>query len=419
MTVALVIIIVLWALATSQGIWSLVTGLRFYRYVEREVDAAARAAGPSPRVAVLLPCCGLDDKLADTVRALAQQDYADYEIIFAFETPDDPAYAAIGRWMSGVKRPHYRRCIAGRADTRSQKIQNLLAALQLVSADRDVFVFLDSDAVPHQRWLANLVAPLGESGVGAATGFRWYTSNGSVASGVRSAWNAATVTFLHDDKLNFCWGGSTAIRRQTFDELNIAQRWQRALSDDYQVTRAVRDAGLRIHFVPQCLIPCIEDTTMRNFLTFARRQLVITRVCAPVVWRAGLVLALNFILGATAVAGLALYAYLHDMQTLMIMALAGWGLILFLAGTKSLLRQLAVRRVLKAPSVSWKDFLWDVIGVGVIGMLHFGLLLASARSRRIVWRSTEYEMISADETLVLGRPTPQPGTEAAPVVGLT
>jgi len=418
LTFSLIVIALLWSLATVQGIWSLIAGIRFLRFVRREVDRPVEAH--EPRAAIILPCCGIDDRLADTVQSLARQAYRDYEVIFTFESIDDPAYAAVGRWTARWDELRHRRVVAGRADDRSQKIHNLLAALNVVGPDREVLVFLDSDAVPGPNWLRHLVAPLAEQTVGAATGFRWYTTNGNIASGIRSAWNAASVTFLHEEKLNFCWGGSTAIRRSTFDRLGIAESWRHALSDDYQVTRAVRNAGLLIRFVPQCLIPCLDHTTMRGFLTFARRQLVITRVCAPVIWRAGLALACNFILGGTAVAALAAYAWANGMQNLMFAALGGWLLILMLGTSKSILRQLAVRRVLAAPSISWKDFCWDVVGVAPIGVLHLALLLSSARSRRITWRSTVYEMVSPDETLVLGRISPVRAAPAIqPVVGLT
>lgn len=415
----LVVIGVLWLLAVLQGLESLRGGVRFYRYVKAQTARLRRERSFTPPAAVILPCCGLDDRLADTVESLSRQHYPDYEVIFAFESVDDPAYAAVGRWVAGWRTVRWKRVVAGRAETRSQKIHNLLAALSSVGPDREVLAFLDSDAVPHADWLRYLVAPLAEPGVGAATGFRWYTTNGSIASGIRSAWNAASVSFLHDDRLNFCWGGSTAIRRADFDRLKIASRWQRALSDDYQVTRAVRSADLRIRFVPQCLIPCMEETTMRGFLTFARRQLVITRVCAPVLWKAGVALASNFNLGATAVLALGIYAYANELTVLTAAAFSAWGLIIALAAAKSALRQLAVRKVLKSPTISWRDFMWDVVGVGPVGVLHLGLLISSARSRRINWRSTEYEMVSPDETIVLGRTPAEPRLNAEPVVSLS
>ena len=51
--------------------------------------------------------------------------------------------------------------------------------------------------------------------VGAATGYRWFISNNpTFASEMRCAWNASTASALGPNtNTNFCWGGSSAIRR--------------------------------------------------------------------------------------------------------------------------------------------------------------------------------------------------------------
>jgi cellulose synthase/poly-beta-1,6-N-acetylglucosamine synthase-like glycosyltransferase len=408
----LIAVTALWMLAILQGIWSLVSGLRFYRFVSQAVRRDRTVTRAAPRATVILPCCGVDDRLEDTVRMLGRQNYPVYEVVFTFESSDDPAYAAVGRWTSDWTRVPVTRAVSGQASACSQKIHNLLAAVKVMSPESEVLAFLDSDVVPHTDWLADLTTPLSDPQVGAATGFRWYSSEGTWVNGLRSAWNAASITFIYDEKLNFCWGGSTAIRRETFERLGIAERWRHALSDDYQVTRAVREAGLRIRFVPRCLLPSPGATTLRDFLAFARRQLIITRVCAPAIWKAGLAMATNFITAATATLMLAIYAGMVGQYTLMAVALAGWGSILILAGLKALIRQIVVRHILTAPHVRWADMAWDVLGVGVIGMVHLGLLLSTARTRRIVWRSRVYEMVSPDETRVLDRsdalPPPTP-----------
>jgi len=420
----LLIVGLLWLVTVAQGVASLADGLSFRRFVNRALrDEALRRPDCSkaftPRAVVILPCCGVDERLHQTVERLGRQNY---EVVFAFESMRDPAFAAVRRWTKDWTRPFHRCVIAGLADKRAQKIHNLLAAVQRCSPDREVLVFLDSDAVPHPEWLAQLVAPLADPGVGAATGYRWYTAAGGFAEGVRCCWNAATVTLLHDERHNFCWGGSTAIRRRDFDGLGIRRHWDRALSDDYQITRAVREAGLAIRFVPQALIPSRDRVSFGEFWSFATRQLVITRVCGPHLWRTGFLLCLSFTLGGAAIFMLFLAAALGWIgnQALMWTAFAGWLVILAFASAKALVRQLAIRKLLRPPAVTWRDFLWDVVGVNLSGLLHMALMLASLRSRRFVWRNTIYEMISADETRILGRvesgvsvaaaPAPQPST---------
>ena len=406
------IVFILWLIAVIHGASSLWDGVVFYRYVKRAITEAPRLRTPAgqfsyqPKAVVILPCCGVDEKLEQTVRALARQSYDDYEVVFTFESVHDPAFTAIKDWTGDWQTPRASMAVAGLAENRAQKVHNLLAAVKAVSEDREAIVFLDSDAVPPDDWLGHMVAPLQDDSVGVATGYRWYVATGGLAAGLRSAWNAATVSLLADEKLNVCWGGSTAIRRDRFDALNVAGYWDRALSDDYQMTRAVRDAGLRIRFVPQALIPNTDRTTFRQFWHFARRQVIITRICGPELWRSGFLLCANFVVGGSAVAilfGLGLLGWFGT-RTTMYLALVGWVAVAILAGAKPVLRQLGLRRVMKPPNLTWRDFCWDVGGtLGFAGWLHLGLIFSSLRTRRIVWRNTEYEMISPSETRVLRR----------------
>jgi cellulose synthase/poly-beta-1,6-N-acetylglucosamine synthase-like glycosyltransferase len=405
------VVAVLASLTCLQGCWMLKEAVQLYRYVRWttahawELKDAAGKFRYQPRVTVILPCCGVDERLHQTVERLGQQNYSDYEIIFTLESEQDPAYAAIAKWTEGWKGPRCRRVVAGLTQHRSQKIHNLLAAVEVVAPDREVLVFLDSDAVPFADWLGDLVAPLAEADVGATTGFRWYCASGGLANGIRSIWNAASVTLIRDEKRNFCWGGATAIRFERFKALDIAGRWQRALSDDYQVTKAVRDAGLIIRFVPQALIPSHDRTTLRGFWQFARRQLIITRICGPAIWWTGFFMCNNIVIGATAVALLFFVCICgwFGTDTVAWWAFAGWMVILIMALINVVLRQVSVRRILGPPDVTWKDAAWDLAGVFFAGTLHQWLFAASMCTRRFVWRNTEYEMISPDETRVIRR----------------
>ncbi|MFQ5428977.1 MAG: glycosyltransferase [Phycisphaerae bacterium] len=406
------IVFLLWTWTLSQGLGACVLGVRFCRFIRRRVadDCDLREADGRfryrPPAVVIMPCCGVDEKLELTVHSLARQNYDDYEVIFTFESEGDPAYACVRRWTEDWTKPPARRVVAGRAENRSQKIHNLLAAIHTVRPDREVLLFLDSDAVPDTDWLGHMVAPLEDDTVGAATGYRWYVADGSLVAGVRCAWNAATVSLLADDSLNLCWGGSTAVRRARFESLRVAQYWDQALSDDLQLTRAIRNGGLRICFVPQALIPNNDRTTLREFWNFARRQVIITRICDTKVWRAGARLCAAFMLGGVSTVGVffcGIFGWFGS-RTAAWVALAGWLVIILLAGGAAVLRQMGLRRVLRPPDLTWRDFLWDVGGtLTFAGSLHLHLMLSSLRTRRFTWRDTEYEMISPDRTRVVRR----------------
>ena len=74
--------------------------------------------------------------------------------------------------------------------------------------------------------------------------------------------------------------------RRDLERLAIPAGWSRALSDDLTVTRAVRQAGGRVQFVPECVLPSFGETTWSAFAEFAARQLTVLRQGSPRLWAA-------------------------------------------------------------------------------------------------------------------------------------
>ncbi|MEE8169877.1 MAG: glycosyltransferase [Phycisphaerae bacterium] len=402
----------LWLLGMVQGTLALWSGVRFYRYMRRW-GREPLVSNARPPAVVILPCCGVDERLEETIRALGAQDYEDYEVIFTFESADDPAHAAVGDWAAAWSRPRWRRVVAGSAEGRSQKVHNLLAAVEQINPSREIVAFLDSDALPGADWLRRLTAPLSDPAIGAATGFRWYRAAGGLVSGLRSAWNAASISYLHDPRIAFCWGGSSAMRLETFRACRVPDYWKGAVSDDLQLTRALRDAGLAIHFVPQCLVSCEERMNWSQFVQFARRQLIITRIGAPYVWRSGFALAANYVFGTTATFGLAVYMVITGQYAAAVASAVAWQLLLLMARAQAILRQAGVMQALRPPEWTWRDWAYDVLAMEHLGVIHLGLLISTIGARRIEWRGITYELRGLNETRILSRRRPASPPPAA------
>ena len=144
------------------------------RYVRSCMRELARHQ-PTGRVALFAPCKGLDLDLEANLRAILRQDYDNYEVTFIVENTDDPAYAAIRRAMSEHAWVPARVVVAGRATDSGQKVHNLRVATQHVSQRVKYLAFVDSDARPRPEWLRALVSRLEGPGLGAVTGYRWFT----------------------------------------------------------------------------------------------------------------------------------------------------------------------------------------------------------------------------------------------------
>lgn len=390
------------ALAIGQSAVALAAVFAFRRCVLRHL--AEPPPDYAPRALVMLPCRGVDDRLEQTIRGLLAQDYPDYRVCVAVDSPDDPARALAER--IGAESPGRLRTVVSRKATRrAQKIENLLAALDDAADWPAVYAFIDSDAVPHANWLRHLVAPLADERIGATTGFRWYSPGRRLATMVRATWNAVTLTWLGDHKRNFCWGGSMALRRAAFESLDIRGRWENALSEDYQVTRTVNRAGLSVRFVPQCLIPCDGQQTWREFVTFARRQLIITRVCEPRLWLTAAVVSVNFTIGYVASLFMLIYGILTGQYRATWAALGVLAAMLVINVPRAIVRNATIRPLLPPEAYSPSLWIWDVLTAPLLAAVNTAMMLASALTNRFDWRGTIYEMHGPDRTTVYGSPS--------------
>lgn len=396
---------VLAALVTLQGIASLRGGLRFLAFVRREL---ARARKPYlPRASVFVPCRGVDQGLRENFAALFEQQYPAYELIFVSDRRDDPALAVAGEAFESLgerSEARVRFVVAGRATGCGQKVHNLRAAVAEADPSSEVFVFVDTDARPARTWLRTLVEPLADEGVGAATGYRWFLhARGGAASHLRSVWNASIASALGPDgRRNFCWGGSTAIRRETFERLGVSERWRGALSDDYALTRKLQEAGLPIRFVPGCLTATHEDCTLGELFEFTTRQMKITRVYAPHLWR--LVLVSNLLFVSVFWGGLALAATRAALGLPFAWPLAFICAIFLLGTWKSFFRLRAVALVLEEHHAKLRESTWPhLLAWPVTAAIYLYNALAALLSRRINWRGISYELKSPTETEIISR----------------
>jgi cellulose synthase/poly-beta-1,6-N-acetylglucosamine synthase-like glycosyltransferase len=379
--------------------------LSFAAYVRRET--ARPLPDFTPFVSVLAPCRGLEDGLGDNIAALCQQTYPNYEIVFVTDRADDPALSVIEEILKReVDREGFsgRIVVAGEALDCGQKVHNLRMAVAQVDPRSEVLVLVDSDARPRADWLRSLVAPLVNDGLGAATGYRWFIPNGGgLASQLRSVWNASIASALgeREDK-NFCWGGSTAIRRATFERLSVSERWRGTVSDDFTLTRVLQEAKLPIHFVPACLVASLGDCTVHELLEFSNRQLKITRVYAAHLWQPVLIGSLLFC--AVFFGGLILVVARAMLHLSYFPPLALLLVIYALGAAKAYIRLQAVAVPLRSYQKQLSRglpahlLLWPVASA-----VYLCNALAAAGSRRIKWRGITYELKSATEAVIIAR----------------
>ena len=257
-----------------------------------------------PEAWVVVPFKGIDAEGVANLHALFRQDYPRYRLLLAVESEEDPAFGLLQAERAKFPQVDSVVIVAGPAPPhRGQKVHNQLAALRHAlraagqndprpaPANRDderAWVFADSDAAANPQWLGNLVGPLSEREKNAVTtGYRWlvpargpegrFRWGGRIASVI----NGQVATFASLERAAFAWGGSMALLEGTAEAGGLLERWEKALSDDFQVTAVARELERRILFLPECLVESPVDMPLGALLEFSRRQYLITRVHAP------------------------------------------------------------------------------------------------------------------------------------------
>jgi ceramide glucosyltransferase len=387
---------VLSTLLVYYSVRSLIGAFRYLEYFRTEFER------PLPEVlpfaTVFAPCKGLDEGLRENLERLFVQDYPHYEIVFVVDSERDPAVAVINdlrrtsEWKTSL-------VIAPKASHSSQKVENLREAVLHADPLSDVFVFVDSDARPAPNWLPSLAAPLADPSIGVSTGYRWFIANPSSFAGeLRSMWNASVASSLGENS-NFCWGGSMAMRRETFESLEIRDAWNTSLSDDYTIARAVRPAGLDIKFVPQAITPSIGGCSLWELFEFTNRQMKITRVYAGHLWLQSLLGSGLFVI---VIAWCIAVLLTSERELPFWWAAVSLTLISAASIGKSILRLRAVRLVLVdlEERTRWQ-YLWHGLLWCPSPVLFFANCFAGLHSRRVTWRGITYEMVSPSTTIVV------------------
>jgi cellulose synthase/poly-beta-1,6-N-acetylglucosamine synthase-like glycosyltransferase len=403
-TILPIVCYVLVGLQIVIGLYSLWDGITWFQFVRRRL--VSHAGFYAPVTAVICPCKGVELGLEDNLMALTRFDYADYEIYFSLATSLDPALKVIERVKAASKRPVHI-VIAGPPENCGEKVYNLRRAVEALPEKFEVIVFTDSDVRLSRNWLAKIIAPLQDQRIGATTTYRWFVpskgfGSGGFASALASAWNASVATLLGPSGKNFCWGGGTAIRKKTFDEVEVLEAWSGAVSDDYAMTRALSQSGKPIVFCPECLAVTLHSWTGSSLLEFTNRQVIVTRVYSPRRWMIGAFAHLSYSL-TLVYAVVAILLLMIDGDPWTYLALLTFAIIL-LAAMKGAIRTIAINELLPEWKTKMQEWSWVWMGLApVVPFLFSWNFLASLLTRRILWRGVHYELVSSTVTRILPR----------------
>ena len=206
-----------------------------------------------PPVTVLKPVHGLEKNLRENLRSTCIQEYPGFQVVFSVQELDDPAIPLLremekefGPERVAVAIENYRLGTNG-------KINNLMGGL--LKAKYDILVISDSDVRLKPDYLKTIVAPLADPDIGcvctlykAACAERWFER---IEMLTLSADLIPSAVFAHiTGASKVCFGATTALRRQTLDQVGGLQALADYLVEDFEMGQLIAGLGKKVWLIP-------------------------------------------------------------------------------------------------------------------------------------------------------------------------
>ena len=269
------------ALAALTALALVITSVQVFlvwRVRRRPFAAGPLAAGDSlpdgssrpPRVSVLTPLSGLEDRLEENLESFTRLRGVDFEVILAVEKPDDPAVAIARRVLERNPGAPFRLVVGegSRARIRNGKVDRLLAASR--HATGDVFLVSDANVRIGPDDVARTVALFSDPSVGCV-------SNLFIGEGARTF--GAIVESLHlltfvvpgtaiaeAGNVPCVVGKSMALSRTVLERIGGFGAFLDVLAEDQAIGLAVKEAGYRVVLSPVVIRNVFEDRPLRRAL---------------------------------------------------------------------------------------------------------------------------------------------------------
>lgn len=253
---------------------------------------------PAPKVGLVVPVKDAPPGMQACLESLLRQDYPDYEVVFAMQDEHDPALAMVqaARAAAGEGGPRVRTAFAGQARQCGQKNWNQLAGIAALDPGCSILAFCDSTHVAPPHWLPELVRPIATGESVASTAYHHVFPQKRNLASLGRLISVLTLYMMQEiPGITQPWGGSMAISRATFDQLDVAATWGRTVVDDVSLALKLERAGHKATAVPRARMDTdLPPETMRGWLIWLQRQWLYLKFLFPGSWIAvGLLLYLT------------------------------------------------------------------------------------------------------------------------------
>jgi ceramide glucosyltransferase len=329
-------------------------------------------------VSVLKPVHGLEAQLKENIESFFRQDYPNYEILFAADTPDDEALEVVREVCSRYPQIKSRVLVTG-TPWPNPVVYSFHCLAE--AAAYDILVTTDSDVEVDPRYLREIVPPLLDPKVGAVTCvYRGKNAagffSGLTAIGMSVEMTAGVLVANLLEGMKFGLGPTTVVRKDSLARVGGYAALKDYIAYDFALGNLIDKAGYRVVLSGHVIDHVVNQPSFRRMWQNQLRWAQTTRHSRPKGhFGSGLIFAMPYgVLGFAAAAALrhwglaVLLLAVAVVNRLVEAGLVGWGVV----------RDPEIKR---AP---WLYPLRDLLG--------FAVWLASYLRLRYVWRDSRFEL---------------------------
>ena len=230
------------ALVTGSLVYCILTIIAAVRY--RAVQPPALKAGAP--ISVLKPLAGVDDGLEGNLRTFFEQEYANFEILFAVRSAQDPAIAVAERLRAQYPQVPSRLIVTGEPPYPNAKVYSL--DRMLAEARHDLIAMADSDIRVTRGLLAVIAAEFQDPKLGLATcpyravpgASPWSTLE---AIGLNTEFIGGVLVARMLDGMKFALGPTIAARRATLTGIGGFDAVKDFLAEDFVMGKLAAERG--------------------------------------------------------------------------------------------------------------------------------------------------------------------------------
>ena len=235
-------------------------------------------------ISILKPLSGLDSNLESNLRTFFEQDYTDFEILFAVRRYDDPAVEVVEKLRREYSRVATRLIVTGEPPFANAKVHSLYC--MLAEAAHDLVVMSDSDIRVTPSLLRTAAAEFQDPKLGVATCPYRAVPGSSLwshleATGMNVDFLAGILAARMLEGMQFAVGPTIVARRTALDSIGGFERMRDYLAEDFILGKFASEAGHGVILSSYVVEHHIGDSDFRHNAAHRLRWARSTRRSRP------------------------------------------------------------------------------------------------------------------------------------------